>query len=441
MKPVKIGIIGLGTVGCATVNILQTRGAELTARIGRSIIVSHACVRDPSKPRDCDLTGVTLLEDPSELVTHPDIDIVVELMGGTELALELSLKAIAAGKHLVTANKALIAEQGNRLFTAADEQGVSIAYEAAVAGGIPIIKAIREGLAGNRIHSVAGIINGTGNFILSEMLDEGRAFAEVLGEAQQLGYAEADPTFDVEGIDAAHKLAILASIAFGIPLSFSAVYTEGIGNLTAEDVRNAEKLGYRIKHLGIAEHNSQGVSLRVHPTLIPRSQLLANVHGVMNAVQVQSDAVGESLYYGAGAGGGPTGSAVVADIIDIARSLETRPDQRVALLGIRHDALKKVPLLPIDAIESAYYLRMQATDQPGVMAEVTGILGKMGISIEAIEQTEPMQHDTQATIIMLTHRVIEQHMIKVIRQLEALDTIMGAITLIRVEHFKTRQSA
>ncbi|MEL0082603.1 MAG: homoserine dehydrogenase [Gammaproteobacteria bacterium] len=410
MKPVKIGIIGLGTVGCATVNILQTRGAELTARIGRSIIVSHACVRDPSKPRDCDLTGVTLLEDPSELVTHPDIDIVVELMGGTELALELSLKAIAAGKHLVTANKA-------------------------------IIKAIREGLAGNRIHSVAGIINGTGNFILSEMLDEGRAFAEVLGEAQQLGYAEADPTFDVEGIDAAHKLAILASIAFGIPLSFSAVYTEGIGNLTAEDVRNAEKLGYRIKHLGIAEHNSQGVSLRVHPTLIPRSQLLANVHGVMNAVQVQSDAVGESLYYGAGAGGGPTGSAVVADIIDIARSLETRPDQRVALLGIRHDALKEVPLLPIDAIESAYYLRMQATDQPGVMAEVTGILGKMGISIEAIEQTEPMQHDTQATIIMLTHRVIEEHMIKVIRQLEALDTIMGAITLIRVEHFNTRQSA
>ncbi|RLA09467.1 MAG: homoserine dehydrogenase [Gammaproteobacteria bacterium] len=440
MKPVNIGIIGLGTVGCATVEILKANAADIADRVGRPVVVSHACVRDPSKPRSCDLSSVELLKDTADLVNHPDIDIVVELMGGTDLALDLGLQAVAAGKHLVTANKALIAEHGNQLFAAAQANGVTVAYEAAVAGGIPIIKAIREGLAGNRIHSVAGIINGTGNFILSEMRDKGRAFDDVLREAQELGYAEADPTFDVEGIDAAHKLTILASIAFGIPLNFPAVFTEGISTVTAEDVTNAEKLGYRIKHLGIAEQTESGVSLRVHPTLIPQTQLLANVHGVMNAVQVQSDAVGESLYYGAGAGGGPTGSAVVADILDIARALTATPEQRVPFLGFQPERLKNIPLLTIEAVESAYYLRMRAADQPGVMAEVTGILGQFGISIEAIEQTEPVQHDTQATIIMLTHRVIEQKMVEAIKQIEALQTIVGAVTMIRVEHFNTRQS-
>jgi len=440
VKPVNIGIIGLGTVGCATVEILKANAADIADRVGRPVVVSHACVRDPSKPRSCDLSSVELLKDTADLVNHPDIDIVVELMGGTDLALDLGLQAVAAGKHLVTANKALIAEHGNQLFAAAQANGVTVAYEAAVAGGIPIIKAIREGLAGNRIHSVAGIINGTGNFILSEMRDKGRAFDDVLREAQELGYAEADPTFDVEGIDAAHKLTILASIAFGIPLNFPAVFTEGISTVTAEDVTNAEKLGYRIKHLGIAEQTESGVSLRVHPTLIPQTQLLANVHGVMNAVQVQSDAVGESLYYGAGAGGGPTGSAVVADILDIARALTATPEQRVPFLGFQPERLKNIPLLTIEAVESAYYLRMRAADQPGVMAEVTGILGQFGISIEAIEQTEPVQHDTQATIIMLTHRVIEQKMVEAIKQIEALQTIVGAVTMIRVEHFNTRQS-
>jgi len=440
VKPVKVGILGLGTVGCATVDLLQTNAADIADRVGRPISINHACVRDPAKARSCDLSSIEMISEAEELVNHPDIDIVVELMGGTDLALRLSLQAVNAGKHLVTANKALIAEHGNELFAAAQARGVAVAYEAAVAGGIPIIKAIREGLAGNHISSVAGIINGTGNFILSEMRDKGRAFDDVLLEAQQLGYAEADPTFDVEGIDAAHKLTILASIAFGIPLNFPAVFTEGIGNLTAEDVTNAEKLGYRIKHLGIAEQTAQGVSLRVHPTLIPQSQLIANVHGVMNAVQVQSDAVGESLYYGAGAGGGPTASAVVADILDIARTLTADTDQRVPYLGFYPDRLKELPLLTIDAIESAYYLRMQATDQPGVMAEVTGILGQLDISIEAIEQTEPVQHDTQATIIMLTHRVIEQNMVEAIKQNEALPTIADAVTMIRVEHFNTRQT-
>lgn len=439
MKSVNIGLLGLGTVGSATVDLLLTNASDISDRIGRPVRVTHAAVRDPSKPRNCDLTGVEMVKDPNELVTHPDIDIVVELMGGTDLALQLCTQAVNAGKHLVTANKALIAEHGNELFAAAQASGVVIAYEAAVAGGIPIIKAIREGLAGNRINSVAGIINGTGNFILSEMRDKGRPFDDVLREAQELGYAEADPTFDVEGIDAAHKLTILASIAFGIPLNFPAVFTEGIGRLTAEDVNNAEKLGYRIKHLGIAEQTPQGVSLRVHPTLIPQSQLIANVHGVMNAVQVESDAVGESLYYGAGAGGGPTGSAVVADILDIARALSSAADQRMPSLGFLPERLKNLPLLAIDAIESAYYLRMQAADQPGVMAEVTGILGGLGISIEAIEQTEPAQHETQATIIMLTHRVIEKQMIEALQQIEALETIEGAVTMIRVEHFNTRQ--
>lgn len=441
MKPVNIGIIGLGTVGSAVVELLQSNAADIADRIGHAVNISHACVRDPAKRRSCNLDSIELVADPTALVSHADIDIVVELMGGTDLALQLGLQAIANGKHLVTANKAMIAEQGNELFAAAHQHGVAVAYEAAVAGGIPIIKAIREGLAGNRIDSVAGIINGTSNFILSEMRDKGRAFDDVLAEAQLLGYAEADPTFDVEGIDAAHKLTILASIAFGIPLNFPAVFTEGIGKITPEDVSNAEKLGYRIKHLGIAEQTEQGVSLRVHPTLIPQTQLIANVHGVMNAVQVQSDAIGESLYYGAGAGGGPTASAVVADILDIARALAMPAAQRVPYLGFHSERLKNLPLLSIDAIESAYYLRMQADDQPGVMAEVTGILGRLGISIEAIEQTEPLRHNTQATIIMLTHRVVERQMVEAIKQIEALATIAGAVTMIRVEHFNTRQSA
>ncbi len=441
MKPVRIGLLGLGTVGAATVELLRSNQKEITGRCGQQLVVTHASVRDPSKPRACDLSGIELLSTPDQLVAHPDIDIVVELMGGTELAYDLCVEAIAYGKHLVTANKALIAERGNELFAAAAEQGVAIHYEAAVAGGIPIIKALREGLAGNRINGIAGIINGTGNFILTEMRDKGRPFADVLAEAQALGYAEADPTFDVEGIDAAHKLAILAAIAFGIPLNFDAVYTEGITAITAEDVRNAERLGYRIKHLGIAQRNDQGVTMRVHPTLIPETQLIASVHGVMNAVQVDSDAVGESLYYGPGAGGGPTASAVIADIIDVARNLNGDATARVPYLAFNANQMRQLEHLPIGAVESAYYLRMQAEDRPGVMAEITGVLGELEISIEAIEQSEPQQHDTEATIIMLTHRVTEQQMTRAIDQIATLPAIRGGITMIRVEHFNTRQQS
>ncbi|MGD9390689.1 MAG: homoserine dehydrogenase, partial [Thioalkalispiraceae bacterium] len=371
MEPVKVGLLGLGTVGGGTVNVLRRNAEEIARRAGRGIQVTHAAARDLNKPRICDTTGITLTTDPAEVVNDPEVEIIIELIGGDGLALKLVMQAIENGKHVVTANKALIAKHGNEIFAAAQRQGVVVAFEAAVAGGIPIIKAIREGLAGNQIQWLAGIINGTGNFILTEMRDKGRDFDDVLQEAQALGYAEADPTFDVEGIDAAHKLTILASIAFGIPLQFEKTYTEGITRITREDVEYAEELGYRIKHLGISRRTDKGVELRVHPTLIPERRLIANVDGVMNAVLVQGDAVGPTLYYGAGAGDEPTASAVVADVVDVARALTSDPNNRVPHLAFQADALSDLPILGMDDVETAYYLRMDALDRSGVLADVT----------------------------------------------------------------------
>lgn len=433
MDPVKVGILGLGTVGGGTVNVLSRNAEEIFRRAGRGIQVTHAAARDINRARSCDTSEIQLTDNPQDIVSNPDIDIVVELIGGEELARDLVMKAIANGKHVVTANKALIAKYGNEIFNAAQKKGVMVAFEAAVAGGIPIIKAIREGLSGNRIEWLAGIINGTGNFILTEMRDKGRDFSDVLQEAQRLGYAEADPTFDVEGIDAAHKLTILASIAFGIPLQFEKAYTEGITNITREDVSYAEELGYRIKHLGVAKRTEKGIELRVHPTLIPERRLIANVDGVMNAVLVKGDAVGPTLYYGAGAGSEATASAVVADIVDVVRTLTGDPENRVPHLAFQPDSIDGTPILPVEEIQAAYYLRMSADDKPGVLAHVTQILGDAEISIEAIIQKEPQKADTQAEIIMLTHRVFEKQMDSAIGKIEALDSIHGPLTRIRVE--------
>ena len=434
MNPVKVGLLGLGTVGGGTVSVLKRNAKEIERRAGRGIVVTHAAARDLQRVRNCDMAGIQLTDDPFAVVNNPDVDVVVELIGGTLTARELVSKAIANGKHVVTANKALIAKYGNELFAQAQEQGVMVAFEAAVAGGIPVIKAIREGLAGNRIEWLAGIINGTGNFILTEMRDKGRDFADVLAEAQRLGYAEADPTFDVEGIDAAHKLTILASIAFGIPLQFDRVYTEGISKITAEDVNYAEELGYRIKHLGIARRTEQGVELRVHPTLIPYRRLIANVDGVMNAVLVKGDAVGPTLYYGAGAGAEPTASAVVADLVDVVRALTADPENRVPHLAFQPDALVDIPILPMSEVETAYYLRMAAEDRPGVLADITRILADAGISIEAIIQKEQAPEARHVPVIMLTHRMRERQMNEAIQRIEALGSINGAVTRIRVEY-------
>ena len=433
MEPVKIGLVGLGTVGSGTVNVLTRNAEEISRRAGRGIEIVAASARDITKPRACPTEGIRLTTNAMDVVNDPEVSIVVELMGGTELAYEVVQSAIANGKHVVTANKALIAKHGNEIFAAASGKGLMVAFEAAVAGGIPIIKAIREGLSGNQIQWLAGIINGTGNFILTEMRDKGRDFADVLAEAQRLGYAEADPTFDVEGIDAAHKLTILASIAFGIPLQFEKAYTEGISQITREDVQYAEQLGYRIKHLGVARKTDAGIELRVHPTLIPCKRLIANVDGVMNAVLVSGDAVGPTLYYGAGAGAEPTASAVVADIVDVVRTMTSDPENRVPHLAFQADALSNAPVLPVEEIETAYYLRMEAMDRPGVLAEVTRILGDQGISIEAILQKEPAEGMETASIIMLTHRLTERQMIESIRQIETLDAIAGKVTRIRVE--------
>ncbi len=433
MNPVKVGLLGLGTVGGGTVNVLRRNAQEIARRAGRGIVVSHASARDLEKPRICDTEGIRLTTDPFEVVNDPEVAIVVELIGGDTLARELVMQAIANGKHVVTANKALIAKHGNEIFAAAQERGVMVAFEAAVAGGIPIIKAIREGLAGNRIEWLAGIINGTGNFILTEMRDKGRDFADVLAEAQRLGYAEADPTFDVEGIDAAHKLTILAAIAFGIPLQFDEVYTEGISRISGTDVAYAGQLGYRIKHLGIARRTGSGVELRVHPTLIPERRLIANVDGVMNAVLVQADAVGPTLYYGAGAGADPTASAVVADLVDVVRALTSDPENRVPHLAFQPDALVDLPILSIEQVETAYYLRMHVADRPGVLADVARILGDEGISIEAMLQKEPPSEEAGATIIMLTQRVVEANMERAIGQIQKLESCLGDVTRIRME--------
>jgi homoserine dehydrogenase len=434
VEPVKIGILGLGTVGSGTVNVLARNADEISRRAGRSIRVVHAAARDVKRARNCPMEGIRLTTDPAEVVNNPDVAVVVELMGGTEPARTLVLKAIENGKHVVTANKALIALHGNEIFAAAQKRGVMVAFEAAVAGGIPIIKSIREGLAGNRIEWLAGIINGTSNFILSEMRDKGADFADVLKEAQRLGYAEADPTFDIEGIDAAHKLTILAAIAFGIPLQFKQAYTEGISKITGKDVAYAEQLGYRLKLLGIARRNQRGVELRVHPTLIPERRLIANVEGAMNAVLVKGDAVGPTMFYGAGAGSEPTASAVVADLVDVVRTLTVDPNNRVPHLAFQPDQLSQLPILPMEEVETACYLRLQAQDKPGVLADVTRILGDRGISIEAILQKEPRAGENTVPIIILTQRVLEKHMNQAIAQIEALPSIEGKVMRIRLEH-------
>lgn len=433
MKPVKVGLLGLGTVGGGTLNVLVRNAAEIARRAGREIVVSHAAARDYDASQLEGIESVEICNDAFEVVKNPEVDIVVELIGGYSPARELVLEAIAHGKHVVTANKALIALHGNEIFSAAQEKGVTVAFEAAVAGGIPIIKAVREGLAANHIEWIAGIINGTGNFILTEMKDKGRDFADVLKEAQELGYAEADPTFDVEGIDAAHKLTILASLAFGIPLQFEKCFTEGISKIEPQDVTYAEQLGYRIKHLGVTRKTDKGVELRVHPTLIPEKRLIANVNGVMNAVLVHGDAVGPTLYYGAGAGSLPTASAVVADVIDVARALTTDPENRVPHLAFQANELSDTPVVAIDEIETAYYLRMTAADKPGVVAAVSGILGDAGISIEAMQQKEPAEGETEVPLVMLTHRVSEGQMNQAIAKIESLDSIVGSVTRIRVE--------
>lgn len=431
MNPVRVGICGLGTVGSGTYAVLTRNAAEIAARVGAEITVSQIGARRDNP--NCDIGNTPVSRDVFAVAENPDIDIVVELIGGTTVAKELVLKAIANGKHVVTANKALIAEHGNEIFAAAAEQGVTVAFEAAVAGGIPIIKALREGLAGNKIQWLAGIINGTGNFILSEMREKGRDFNDVLTEAQALGYAEADPTFDVEGIDAAHKLVILASLAFGIPLQFDKVYTEGISRIAQEDVTYAEQLGYRIKHLGIARDTEQGIELRVHPTLIPEKRLIANVNGVMNAVLVQSDAVGPTLYYGAGAGSEPTASAVVADVVDVARTLTAQPEHRVPYLSFHSGSLSSHPVLPISEVETAYYLRMSALDKPGVLSRVAQILSDDGISIEALIQKEPPEGANLVPMIILTNRTIEGRLSAAVSRIEGLEGIVGEVTRIRVE--------
>lgn len=433
MEPVKIGLLGLGTVGGGTVSVLTRNAEEIARRAGRGIVISHAAAKEYNR----NLNGMDrigrITDDAFSVVNDPQVEIVVELIGGYKPARELVLQAIENGKHVVTANKALIATHGNEIFAAAQKKGVTVAFEAAVAGGIPIIKALREGLAANQIEWAAGIINGTCNFILTEMKEKGRDFAEVLKEAQVRGYAEADPTFDIEGVDAAHKLTILASIAFGIPLQFDKVYKEGIVSIERQDVAYAGELGYNIKLLGITRKTPDGIELRVHPTLIPKHRLIANVDGVMNAVLVKGDAVGPTLYYGAGAGAEPTASAVIADIIDVVRALTTDPGNRVPHLAFQPKSMSNIAILPIEDIRTGYYLRILAQDKPGVLSDVTTILGDQGISIEAIIQKEPDEDATLVPVILLTQKVVEKNMNEAIRKIEALDTISGRVRRIRVE--------
>lgn len=435
MKVIKLGILGLGTVGSGTLRILQTNLAEIERRLSHqaSLEVVHIAVRDLSKARDVETQSITITDQPLDVVNNPDVDLVVELMGGTTLAKQCLERAIELGKHVVTANKALLAEHGNELFAKAKAQQVMIAYEAAVAGGIPIIKALREGLSANAIEWVAGIINGTGNYILTEMKKPGADFYQVLRTAQELGYAEADPTFDVEGIDAAHKLTLLSSIAFGVPLQFEKVYTEGISKITGEDIQFAEKFGFEIKHLGFASQSEAGVSMRVHPTLIPQSVLLAQVNGVMNAIMVSGDQVGPTLYYGPGAGAGPTASAVVADIIDVVRAMEQDPCARVPELAFDMDSLANVTTLPIDEVECAYYLRFFAKDHAGVLAKVTAVLAEHKISVEHLHQEPSSAQPEDATLVMITNRVKERVLNKAVETLQNMPEIDGDIARIRVE--------
>ncbi|MBC3830554.1 homoserine dehydrogenase [Undibacterium amnicola] len=433
MKPIKVGLLGLGTVGSGTFNVLKRNQEEIMRRAGRAIEITMVAVRNVERAQEIVKGEVEIVTDGNLVVNHPDIDIVVELIGGNDIAKDLVLKAIANGKHVVTANKALIAKHGNEVFKAAQDKGVMVAFEAAVAGGIPIIKALREGLTANRIQWIAGIINGTTNFILSEMRDKGLDFATVLKQAQALGYAEADPTFDIEGIDAAHKLTIMASIAFGIPTQFDKAYIEGITKLEATDIEYAEQLGYRIKLLGISKRSEAGIELRVHPTLIPEKRLIANVEGAMNAVLVQGDAVGATLYYGKGAGSEPTASSVIADVVDITRLATADPEHRVPYLAFQPNALSDLKVLPISEVFTSYYLRMRVEDKPGVLADVTKILAEFSISIDAMLQKEPAEGESRTDIIMLTHQTQEKNVDAAIARIEALASVTGKVTKLRLE--------
>ena len=432
-RPVRIGLLGLGTVGGGTISVLQRNAETIERRAGRRIEIAAATARDLYKPRPFPTHDIELMADAEQLVTREDIDIVVELIGDVERAYELVVKALEHKKHVVTANKALIALRGNELFEIAQRHGRIVAFEAAVAGGIPVIKTTREALAGNQVEWLAGIINGTCNFILSAMFQHGAEFAEVLAEAQALGYAEADPSFDIDGIDAAHKLTILASIAFGIPLQFERAYIEGIRSIDTMDVDYARRLGYRIKHLGVAKQRGAGIELRVHPSLIPEKQLLANVEDAMNAIMIQGDAVGPTLFYGAGAGAEPTASAVVADIVDVTRALTVDPESHVPHLAFQAGKLANLPILPMEEVETAYYLRLSARDKPGVLADVTEILGRLGISIEAINQQESSLDKDWIPVVILTHRVLERSMNQAIAEIESLDDILEPVVRIRME--------
>jgi homoserine dehydrogenase len=433
MKPINVGLLGIGTVGGGAFTVLRRNQEEIGRRAGCAITMKMVADKDLDKVRAIVGERALVTADAHEVVKHRDIDIVVELIGGTTIARELVLEAIANGKHVVTANKALLAQHGNEIFAAAQKRDVMVAFEGAVGGGIPIIKSLREGLAANRVEWIVGIINGTSNFILSEMREKGASFGDVLKEAQRLGYAEVDPTFDIEGVDAAHKLTIMAAIGFGIPMQFSSAYVEGISKLTREDIRYAEELGYRIKLLGIAKRKASGIELRVHPTLIPAKRLIANVEGVMNAILVKGDAVGQTMYYGAGAGAEPTASAVVADLVDVARLITADPEHRVPHFAFQPGQLAATPILPMSAVETSYYLRLRVDDKPGVLADITRILADLDISIDAMVQKEPQAGEKQVDIIMLTHLTIEKNVNAALEKIEALPVVAGKVTRIRLE--------
>lgn len=437
MKPIQVGLLGIGTVGSGTFEVLKRNQEEIQRRAGRPIQVSMVADLDTTRAKAIVGSAVKVVNDARQVISNPDIDIVVELIGGYGIAKQLVLEAIAAGKHVVTANKALLAVHGTEIFAAAHKKGVMVAFEAAVAGGIPIIKALREGLSANRIHWVAGIINGTTNFILSEMRDKGLAFGDVLKQAQALGYAEADPTFDIEGVDAAHKATIMAAIAFGVPVQFDKAYIEGITKLEAQDIRYAEQLGYRIKLLGISKRTNIGIELRVHPCLVPSKRLIANVEGAMNAVMVQADAVGTTLYYGKGAGSEPTASAVIADLVDVTRLLTADPLNRVPHLAFQPEtfdqAMSNLPVLPMEQVVTSYYLRLRVADQAGVLAQITGIFAQAAISIDAVLQREAGEGENQTDLIILTHDCVEAKMNQALAQMQQLSTVLAPITRIRKE--------
>jgi len=433
MKPMNVGLLGIGTVGGGTFTVLQRNADEIARRAGRPIRITVVADKNLELAKKITAGKCRLTDDAFSVVGDPEVDIVVELIGGYGVAKELVLKAIANGKHVVTANKALLATHGNEIFKAAQDKGVMVAFEAAVAGGIPIIKAVREGLTANRIEWIAGIINGTTNFILSEMRDKGLSFDTVLKEAQRLGYAEADPTFDIEGVDAAHKITILSALAFGIPMQFDKAHVEGISKLDAADIRYAEQLGYRIKLLGITKRTEDGVELRVHPTLIPAKRLIANVEGAMNAVLVQGDAVGATLYYGKGAGAEPTASAVIADLVDVTRMHTADPENRVPHLAFQPNAMADLKVLPMDEVQTSYYLRLRVQDKPGVLADITRILADEQISIDAVIQKEPGEGEDQTDLIMLTHQTREKRVNAAIKKIEALGVVAGKVTKLRLE--------